>query len=102
MRKDIERIVFDRIDNQFDGTFFLSYLSLDSGWPIFFKIDGDSVWTCNSQKVGWSCEGPGEPIEKLEHISASTRESSDKVLVFCGATKKLEVNTKTTYLYYGR
>lgn len=101
MEKEAEKYIFERVWDQFDGIYLLSHVA-KQGWPDFFKVDGDVVIACKTQKIGWCTDGPGDPMEKLNYIEASIDQDSTLTLTFDGQSKQIRCNQTSVKHYYGR
>ena len=99
---DVERYIFESIDNGFKSGFIEVKLP-NEGYPRFLTFDNGMVnlHSCGNADVIWHF-APGEIIAELEHISIESMSEKFIELSFNGMRKTVDFSINSPGVYWGR
>lgn len=57
---------------------------------------------CKLKKIGWCNDGPGEVVERLEHVLVPFVDDARCIVTFEGETKEVSLTQGSAVHYFGR
>jgi len=98
MTFDEEEALFENIKSGHND----NYLIADTTWRFFLKIEEDKLYKCQSKKVGWCSEAPGDLGEQFNFVNVVSVSSDEIILKLKDKTKSIEVVSSDASHYFGR